>query len=74
MRGDIHTNTIEGFFSLLKRGVYATFHNVSKKHLHRYVREFEFRYNKRRCDDGERVVPAIQSANLKRLTYKDAIS
>lgn len=42
-RGDIHTNTVEGFFALLKRGLTGTFHAVSKKHLHRYVGEFEFR-------------------------------
>ena len=64
VRGDIHTNTIEGFFSLLKRGVYGTFHSVSKKHLHRYLHEYEFRHNNRHCDDGERTVRAIQSANL----------
>ena len=48
MRGDVTTNTVEGFFSLLKRGMYGTFHSVSKHHLHRYVAEFEFRYNARK--------------------------
>ncbi len=74
VRGDIYTNTIEGVFSLLKRGVYGTFHNVSKKHLHRYLHEFEFRYNNRHCDDGTRTVRAIQSANHKRLTYRKVVS
>lgn len=72
VRGDIHSNTVEGFFSLLKRGVYGTFHSVSKKHLHRYVSEFEFRYNTRKLDDGERTLAAIRQADGKRLFYRDA--
>jgi transposase-like protein len=67
--GDAHTNTVEGFFSLLKRGVYGTFHSVSRKHLHRYVGEFEFRYNYRWMEDGERTVAAIQGSDGKRLPY-----
>ncbi len=63
-----HTNTIEGFFALLKRGVTGTFHSVSRKHLHRYVSEFEFRYNARKMEDGERTQRAIQAAVGKRLT------
>lgn len=72
-RGDVHTNTIEGFFSLLKRGVYGTFHSISKKHLHRYLSEFQFRYNTRKADDGARTVLAIRKAQWKRLTYKDQV-
>ena len=67
VRGDVYTNTIEGFFSLLKRGVYGTFHSVSRKHLHRYVDEFVFRYNTRFLDDGERTLAAIQASEGKRL-------
>lgn len=67
--GDITTNGIEGVFSLLKRGVYGTFHSVSKKHLHRYLAEFEFRHNTRDLDDGQRAVAALRSAEHKRLTY-----
>ena len=48
--GDIHTNTMEGFWALLKRGIFGQFHSVSKKHLQRYVDEFCFRYNLRRAD------------------------
>lgn len=70
--GDIHTNTIEGFFALLKRGIYGTFHSVSKKHLHRYLSEFEYRYNTRAMDDGARTVGAIRKAEGKRLTYHSA--
>lgn len=68
-RGDVSTNTVEGFFSLLKRGVYGTFHSVSKHHLHRYLAEFEFRYNHRSIDDGERTLAAIRGAEGKRLLY-----
>jgi transposase-like protein len=68
-RGDVSTNTVEGFFSLIKRGVYGTFHSVSKHHLHRYLAEFEFRYNTREMGDGERTVAAIQNSEGKRLLY-----
>jgi len=64
----LHTNTIEGAFSLLKRGVYGTFHSVSKKHLHRYLAEFEFRYNTREDMDGERLLKALKLSAGKRLT------
>ena len=69
VRGDVYTNTAESFFALLKRGVYGTFHAVSKKHLHRYINEFVFRWNHRKIDDGKRVVAAIKGAEGKRLTY-----
>ena len=48
--GDIHTNTIEGFWALLKRGMFGQFHSVSRKHLQRYVDEFCYRYNLRRTE------------------------
>lgn len=70
VRGDVTTNTVEGFFSLLKRGVYGTFHSVSKHHLHRYLAEFEFRYNTRDVDDGKRALMALANAEGKRLLYK----
>jgi transposase-like protein len=68
----IHTNTAEGFFSLLKRGIHGTFHHVSKQHLHRYLNEFDFRYNARKIDDGTRTLWAIQGVAGKRLMYRDA--
>jgi transposase-like protein len=71
-RGDVYTNTAESFFSLLKRGVIGTFHHVSRKHLHRYVSEFEFRWNTRRMDDGARLRELVQSGEGKRLTYAEA--
>ena len=70
VRGDIYTNTVEGFFATFKRGLNGTFHSVSRVHLHRYLSEFEFRYNTRHVEDGERMVRAIQQADNRRLTYK----
>jgi len=73
VRGTVHTNTIEGVFSLLKRGITGTFHHISKGHLHRYCSEFEFRYNTRVAlgyTDGERASLLVQGAEGKRLTYK----
>jgi transposase-like protein len=62
-------NTVEGFFSLLKRGVYGSFHHISKQHLHRYLSEFDFRYNTRDVDDGERRQFAIKQVVGKCLAY-----
>ena len=64
------TNTVEGFFSLLKRGVYGTFHHVGRQHLHRYLSEFDFRYNARENTDGERAELAILKVQGKRLMYR----
>lgn len=72
-RGDTTTNRIEGFFSILKRGLNGIYHSVSKKHLHRYLSEYEFRYNHKELADGQRVIVAIRSANGKRLTYAEQI-
>lgn len=68
----ITTNSVEGYFSLLKRGVYGTFHNISKHHLHRYLNEFDFRYNCRKITDGERTALAVQGAEGRRLMYQSA--
>ena len=59
-----HSNTVESAFSLLKRGIYGTFHNVSRKHLHRYVAEFDFRWNARKVDDGERLTLPTMKTQL----------
>jgi len=74
VRGNVSTNTVEGFFALLKRGLVGSFHSVSRKHLHRYVSEFTFRYNQRHVDDGARTVAAIQAAEGKRLTYREQLA
>lgn len=69
-RGDITTNTVEGYFAILKRGVIGTFHQVSEKHLHLYLAEFDHRYNHRKTTDGECAFSGLQKAEGKRLTYK----
>ena len=51
----ITTNTIEGYFSILKRGITGVYHHVSKQHLYQYLREFDYRYNVRKMDDGARL-------------------
>jgi len=71
VRGDVYTNTIEGFFAGLKRQIGGTHHAVSKKHLHRYVSEVEFKYNSRHVGDGERTRMAIEGAVGRRLTYRE---
>jgi transposase-like protein len=68
--GVFHTNTIEGFFSLLKRGIIGTYHHVSEQHLGRYTAEFDFRYNTRKLDDAERADESLLGAVGKRLTYR----
>ena len=69
VRGDVTTNTIEGFFSILKRGINGVYHHVSKEHLHRYLAEFDFRYNNRKINDHERTIKALMGTEGKRLRY-----
>jgi len=73
VRDDVYTNTLEGWFSLLKRGVNGTFHHVSEKHLDRYVGEFVYRYNNREITDTERAKKAVRATGGKRLIYKETI-
>ncbi len=70
-RGDAHTNTVEGFFSLLKRGLNGIYHSVSEHHLHRYLSEFDFRYSNRELSDGQRTALAIKQSEGKRLRYAE---
>jgi len=70
VRGDIHTNTAESSFALVKRGLMGIYHSVSKEYLHRYLWQFDFMWNARKMNDGERTVAAIRSAEGKRLMYK----
>ena len=68
----VTTNGVEGFFSLLKRGVIGTFHHVSEQHLPLYLAEFDHRHNTRFLTDGERTIQGIQKVEGKRLTYWQA--
>lgn len=72
VRGSFHTNTIEGFFSFLKRSIYGCYHNVSPKHLQRYCDENAYRYNTRKLHDGFRF--QISMMNIEgRLKYVDLV-
>jgi transposase-like protein len=72
-RSTAHVNTCESFFSLLKRGVYGSFHHISKEHLPKYCNEFDFRWNNRKVSDGDRFKKAVAMAEGKRLTYRQAV-
>jgi transposase-like protein len=75
VRGDAHTNTVEGFYSIFKRGMKGVYQHCGEKHLHRYVAEFDFRYNNRSAmgvEDAERATKALQGISGKRLTYRAA--
>jgi len=71
-RGPVNTNTVESSFALVKRGIIGTYHNVSKEYLHRYIWQFDFVWNTRKMNDGERTVEAIRAAEGKRLMYSEA--
>ena len=70
----ITTNAVEGYFSLLKRGIYGTYHHVGKPYLQQYLNEFDFRYNSRKVNDAERTVLAASACEGKRLTLRRPIS
>jgi hypothetical protein len=73
VRGDVHTNTIEGYFSIFKRGMKGIYQHCSEKHLHRYLAEFDFRYNNRDAlgvNDMARTANALKGARGKRVTYR----
>jgi transposase-like protein len=74
VRGDIHTNTAESSFAILKRGIMGIYHNVSKEYLHRYLWQFDFLWNARKMNDGERTAVAIKLAEGKRLMYKQPLA
>ena len=68
-----HTNTVEGYFSILKRGIMGTYHHVSQQHLKRYLAEFDYRYNERIAlgvNDGQRMTKSVKGIVGKRLTYR----
>jgi transposase-like protein len=73
VRGDVHTNTIEGYFSIFKRGINGVYHHISQQHLKRYLAEFDFRYNERMklgVNDKMRAAKAVKGIIGKRLTYQ----
>lgn len=70
VQGEVHTNTIENFWSVLKRGLYGIYHYTSKKHLDRYLDEFCARYNTRYLGEANRFDFFLQQSNQRRLTYK----
>ena len=70
-KGYAHTNTLEGYFSLLKRGLNGTYHHVNENHLHRYLGEFDFRYNNRKIKDAERAQKALAGVVGKRLQLRE---
>ena len=75
VRGDIHTNTVEGFFAIFKRGLEGSYHHVSQEHLKRYLCEFDVRYNYHsslEINDAERANIAEMRIEGKRLMYRDS--
>lgn len=73
VRGDIHTNSVEGFFSVFKRGMKGVYQHCSEKHLHRYLAEFDFRHSNRKAlgvEDEERATRMVKGVKGKRLTYR----
>jgi transposase-like protein len=73
VRGNIHTNTVEGYFSILKRGIFGVYQHVSEAHLKRYLSEFDFRYSNREklgVNDVMRAEIVLKGAKGKRLTYR----
>jgi transposase-like protein len=69
-KGDVTTNTVESSHALVKRGIVGIYHNVSREYLHRYLWQYDFLWNNRKLNDGERTIAAVKSAEGKRLTYK----
>lgn len=72
-RGDVTTNSVEGYFSIFKRGMRGVYQHCAEKHLHRYLAEYDFRYNHRvklGFNDGDRATLAVKNAVGKRLTYR----
>ena len=75
VRGGVHSNTVENYFSVFKRGMKGTYQHCAEKHLHRYLAEFDFRYNNRiglGVNDTERASNALMGVVGKRLTYQTA--
>ena len=74
VRGQAHTNGIESFWAMLKRGYHGVYHKMSKKHLQRYVVEFSGRHNLRPLDTKDQMQEIAYNLNCKRLRYKDLVA
>ena len=72
VRGDAHTNTIENYFSIFKRGMKGVYQHCGPQHLKRYLAEFDFRYNERETSDTERAVTLLEGVVGKRITYRQS--
>ena len=73
VRGDAHTNTLENYYSIFKRGMNGIYQHCGERHLHRYVSEFDFRYNNRvrmGVNDEQRAAKMVRGVSGKRLTYR----
>jgi hypothetical protein len=73
--GYVHSNTVENYYSILKRGLTGVYHSVSEAHIHRYLAEFDFRYSNRSglgVEDAERAARALKGAEGKRLMYNQS--
>jgi len=70
VRGDVYTNTLEGFYSIFKRGMRGVYQHCGEQHLQRYVTEFDFRYNHRNVNDNDRREEVLKNISGKRLTYR----
>ncbi|MDQ3817543.1 MAG: IS1595 family transposase, partial [Acidobacteriota bacterium] len=73
VNGNVHTNSIENFWSLLKRSIKGTYVSVEPFHLFRYLDEQSFRFNERKGKDADRFIKTVQSVSGKRLTYEELI-
>jgi transposase-like protein len=70
VRGIVHVNFSESYFSLLKRGIFGAFHHISAQHMQRYLEEFDFRWNRRQMTDFDRLVEAVAGTEGTRLYYR----
>lgn len=77
VRGKVHTNTVEGFYSIFKRGMKGVYQHCAEHHLHRYLAEFDFRYSHRTAmgvDDVVRSLVALKGFKGRRLTYRRPVA
>jgi hypothetical protein len=72
VKGDVHTNSVEGMFSLFSRMIFGIYHQISEKHLQQYCNEFTYRFNSRKIKDVDRFVKVFNNLN-GRLTYQQLI-